>query len=88
MTSYDFTVTARPVAAPIRKRKSYDVVIDYCHDHDYGSHQGEIGSLNKRFKSMDAAATALQGEIGTTRQAIGCMVIFTPVPTYSLISET
>lgn len=49
----------RAVAAPSRKRKSYDVVIEYDYDHDYGSNQDEIGSLNKRFKSMDAAVTAL-----------------------------
>ena len=50
--------TPRAVAAPSRKRKSYDVVINYEHDFDYGGHQDEIGSLNKRFRSMDAAVTA------------------------------
>ena len=47
----------RLVAAPGRKHKSYDVVIDYCHDTDFGGNQVEIGSLNKRFNSMDAAVS-------------------------------
>ncbi|CAE8624545.1 unnamed protein product [Polarella glacialis] len=49
----------RPVAASGRKRKAYDVVCDYIHSTDCGGNEKDIASLNKRFRSLDAAATAV-----------------------------